>query len=867
MLLSEILVRFCSRHALAVVVLSALVSAVAAYYAATHFAINTNSEDLLSKDLPWRKTELTYDAAFPRENNLILAVIDGATAERAEQGASALDAALRETPRYFASIRRPDGSPFFQRNGLLFLPLADVQNTTQQLISAQPLLGSLAADPSLRGLMTSLSTALMGVEAGQVNLDEVSRPFEPLSSTLESILAGRPAFLGWRTLVSGSEPSPREIRRFIAIQPKLDYGELQPGAMATAVVRNAVRRLSLTPENGVTVRLTGQIPMADEEFATLAEHVGLLGALTGLGMLIMLWFALRSARMIFAVVLTVVAGLAATAAIGLLTIGRFNIISIAFIVLYIGLGIDFGIQFSVRYRAERHALDNLSGALVRAGTHIGRALALAALAIAAGFYAFMPTTYVGVAELGAIAGTGMVLSFAFSLTLLPALLQLLNPRGEPENIGFRAFAPLDRLTQQRNGLFVTAGLAFGLLSVALIPLLRFDANPLNLRSPKVESVATALDLMKDPDTTPNTINVMTSSREAATMLGQRLSQLPEVAQVLTIETFIPDQQPEKLVVIQDAATVLDPTLNPFDTLPPPTDAEIVPSLTDAASALDAAAAKASGAQADQARRLAGVLRRLAMADAAARGRATNALIPGLKTLLEQTRNALMAQTVSYETLPDDLKRDWVSDSGIYRVEAFPRGDSNNAAVLARFTAAVRALAPDATGTPIIIEESGRTIVNAFIEAGLLSFLAIAALLALTLRSARDVGLALAPLVLAGALTLATCVVVGIPLNYANIIALPLLFGIGVAFDIYFVAAWRSGARGLLASPLARAVILSAGTTASAFGTLSLSSHPGTASMGALLLISLGWILVSVLFFLPALLERVAPNAGLKHAES
>jgi hypothetical protein len=372
-----------------------------------------------------------------------------------------------------------------------------------------------------------------------------------------------------------------------------------------------------------------------------------------------------------------------------------------------------------------------------------------------------------------------------------------------------------------------------------------------------------LDLLKDPDTTPNTINVLTRSREAAAMLSQRLSQLPEVAQVLSIESFIPDDQPQKLTVIQDAAMLLDPTLNPFLPMTAPTDAENVASLKDAAMALETAAAKEAGAPAQRAHRLAMVLQRLADAEPAARVRATNALIPGLNTLLEQTRNALMAEMVSYETLPDDLKRDWISPSGEFRVQAFPRGDSNDAAVLARFTRAVRAVAPDATGTPIIIEESGRAIVNAFIEAGILSFLTIAALLALTLRSARDVGLALSPLVLAGALTLATCVVVRIPLNYANIIALPLLFGIGVAFDIYFVTAWRSGARGLLASPLARAVILSAGTTASAFGTLSLSSHPGTASMGALLLISLGWILAAVLFFLPALLQYFAPKAGLE----
>src|SRR5262249_16534644 len=151
-----------------------------AYYVATHFAMNTNSDSLISSSLPWRQTEIAYDAAFPQQNNLIFAVIDGVTAERAEEAASSLDAALRTQPLFFESGRRPDGGPFFSRNGLLFLSLPDVQRVTQQLIEAQPLLGPLAADPSLRGIMEGLSTALMGVEAGQTTLAQVSRSFGSL---------------------------------------------------------------------------------------------------------------------------------------------------------------------------------------------------------------------------------------------------------------------------------------------------------------------------------------------------------------------------------------------------------------------------------------------------------------------------------------------------------------------------------------------------------------------------------------------------------------------------------------------------------------------------------------------------------------
>jgi hypothetical protein len=231
-------------------------------------------------------------------------------------------------------------------------------------------------------------------------------------------------------------------------------------------------------------------------------------------------------------------------------------------------------------------------------------------------------------------------------------------------------------------------------------------------------------------------------------------------------------------------------------------------------------------------------------------------------MLDQLRAALTPKPVTLASLPLELKRDWVTRNGHYRVEVLPRGNANNNAVLEEFTREVRIIAPESVGTPISIQESGRTIVRAFAQAGVLSFLSIVVLLALALRRLSDIAIALGPLVLAGILTLGTCVFIGVRLNFANIIALPLLFGIGVAFDIYYVMAWRSGMRRLLQSPLTRAVVLSAGTTASAFGTLWLSSHPGLASMGELLAISLGWILATVLFLLPALLAQAAYKGGM-----
>ena len=233
-----------------------------------------------------------------------------------------------------------------------------------------------------------------------------------------------------------------------------------------------------------------------------------------------------------------------------------------------------------------------------------------------------------------------------------------------------------------------------------------------------------------------------------------------------------------------------------------------------------------------------------------------------KVVWSHDLKTLVGKVLSYEELapgdprlPADLVADWVTADGRARVQAFPSGNPNDDENLRRFAEAVQAVAPDATGTPISIRGAGGSIVEAFIQAGVLSFLAVTALLAVALRRVRDVALAMLPVLLSGLLTLATCTALDLPLNFANIIALPLLFGIGVAFNIYFVMAWRAGETDLLQSSLTRAVVFSALTTATAFGALWLSSHPGTASMGRLLMISLGWELLVTLLIRPALLAR------------
>ncbi|HUO97714.1 MAG TPA: MMPL family transporter [Rhizomicrobium sp.] len=868
----EQIVAYCCRHARVVVTAGFAAAILGFLYTATHFAMNTDSSTLISPDLPWRKTMARFDALFPQRNNLILVVIDGTTAERANAAADALMDKLAQNPRQFPAVRRPDGGPFFEKNGLLFLPETCVKDMMDKLVQAQPFLGALAADASLRGVMDSLSVALTGVAHGQAKLSEIDAPMTAFAATIEKTNAGDKAYLNWRELFAsqGEECSFTRPRTFVEVQPALNYNALMPGADAEQAIRDTARQLKLTPENGVRVRLTGPVPLSDENFSSLADRADIMGIAMLLAVTFSLWLAVRSIRIIFCILVTLGTGLLVTTALGLLSVGVFNIISIAFIALFVGLGVDFAIQFSVRYRAERHAVGDLAKALTCAGRGVGVPLALAAAATAAGFFSFLPTAYLGVAELGLIAGIGMITAFVLAITLLPALIMLVKPPGEAERVGYAFFAPIDRFLVERRKRVIWWGAIAGVVSIVVLSvfrLLTFDFNPLDLSNPKSEALSTLNDLMKDPDTSPNTIDVLAPNLSAADKLAGRLSKQPLIGQVLTLTTFIPPDQDKKLAYIQDTAFLLDTTLNPIAVKAPPTDAETVASIKAAASGLrQAATMKAprklpaieKKARAD-ALRLARAFDALATGPKSLRTAASNALIPGLDTLLDELHNALQAGPVNVKTMPAELVAEWIAKDGTARVQVFPKYNANDNKSLKKFSKDVLSVTPDATGTPITIQESGQTIVRAFVEAGVWSFIAISILLALVLRRERDVIMTILPLVLTAILTLATCAVVGLQLNFANIIALPLLFGIGVAFNIYFVVAWRAGAKNLLTSSLTRAILFSALTTASGFGSLWISSHPGTASMGEMLIISLAWTLFTTLFFLPALLGPPPPK--------
>ncbi|MFZ0174920.1 MAG: MMPL family transporter, partial [Pseudolabrys sp.] len=735
-------VGICTRFPWPIIVLALVAAASAAVYSARHFAINTDVNKLISRELDWRQREAEFEKAFPGHFGSTLVVIDAPTAEYASRAAAEMGTKLNAQPQLFRSVNDIGGSEFFARNGLLYRPTEDVASFAKGLGQAAPLVGTLVGDPSLRGLTRTLSLGLIGVQSKLTTLDALARPLSMASTTIEGVLAGRPASFSWQAMLNGQDPGPADLRRLIEVRPVLDFSALQPGQVSSKAIRQAASDLQLDKKYQARVRLTGSVPMADEEFATVQDGALENAIGTVITVLVILWLALKSARLIVAVFINLVVGLALTAAFGLMMVGALNMISVAFAVLFVGLGVDFGIQFSVRYRAERHDVPELAPALVQAAEKIGVPLTLAAAAVAAGFLSFLPTDYRGVSELGQIAGVGMLIAYVTSITLLPALITVLNPTGEAEPIGYSALAPIDRFLQVHRVPVIVGTLAVAVLGAPLLYYLTFDFDPIHLRSPKTESISTLLALGGDPQAGSNSVNIITASLDEARSAADKLRTLPQVLEVKTLLSFVPQDQDKKLGLIRDLNRQLGPALQKPGSSKPPTDADNIAALNGMADQLNKIAGNTTGAGADAAKRLAADAVKLAQANEETRARAQNAFIAPLETGIAQLRGFLTAQQISRDNLPAALKQLWVTPDGRARVEVAPKGDTNDTEVLRSFARAVLAVYPNATGGPISILESSRTVVRAFLEAGFYALVSIAILLWIVLRRFGDVLLTL-----------------------------------------------------------------------------------------------------------------------------
>ncbi len=686
-----------------------------------------------------------------------------------------------------------------------------------------------------------------------------------LNRTLSTASERQTYAMSWQRLLQTDVGERGGSRRYIFVKPRLDFTDLLAAEPAMRAIREMIAEHRLDASRGIRVRVTGEAALAYEELLSALRGAEIAGGLALVMITVVLLLGLNSGWLLGASIVTLLLGLLTTAGFATLAVGHLNLISIAFAVLYIGLGIDYAIHVCLRYRellgrgfAKQEAIDH-------AVIDVRGSLIVCTFTTATAFYAFVPTAFAGVSELGLISGTGMFINLAVNLIVLPALLSLVpEPRPWYPTPPHGRVADLVEFPRRHWKPVCAAALVLGLAAAVLLPQVRFDRNPLNLRDPESESVSTVRELMTESGSSPMTINLLLDEPGAQTDKLDELRALPAVSDILTLENFVPSASDDKLFVIDDLALILGPSLE-MGTLesitePAKTVAKLERLQTSLVLQASRDGSRIAGLSEELADGLETWLNALRGTDSAVQqARLTDLrdrLLSNLPRSLDRLTIALQPDAAEVTDLPPALREQWVNESGVQRAAIYAEEDINQEDALRQFVETVQAVAPRATGEPVLALRAGDAVVRAFQQAFSWALLLIAALLLVLLRSPTAAAFVVAPLILAAALSLAALVLLDQPLNFANVIALPLLFGIGVDNGIHMVQRARQTHHpedNPLRTSTARAVLLSALTTTCSFGNLLLSPHPGTASMGLLLTIGVIMTLIATLVVLPALL--------------
>ena len=856
------------QYAVWVILVAFLVAVLSVAYTVRNLGVHTDTTDMLSEDIPFRLNHERYKEAFPQYKDTMLLVLDAPTPEQVHAAAKQLATYLQKDVTHFHDVYYLSGDDFFERNGLLYKSIPELERIADRLAAAQPLVARIAENPTFYTLISVLTEAIDELRAGRkLELEPV---LNGVSATLDARLAGIPRALSWQALFSG-EAQKNTYQELVLAQPKLDYTQLFAAEQPIAAVRAAAREIGLVDDSPEKLRITGKVALAYDELTSAMNGAQDAGLLALAMVAAVLFIALRTAGSVLIVLLSLILGLLLTAAFATVAVGHLNLISIAFAVLYIGLGVDYAIHFLLRHQELSKHSQLVSDALYTTSGDMGGALSICAVTTAIGFYAFMPTDYRGVAELGLISGTGILISLLVTLTLVPALQRYLPTQHKQPSTNVTAVSKLLELPRWSHK-FVYGVTAIALLvSIVALPRVEFDYNLLNINNPHAESVTTFQELLADAKDSPWHIIALAEDHQETENIIQRLSSLPEVDKVVTLFDLVPKEQEAKHFLIEEMALTLGPIAfsTPSEETSDQTLAQQRAALEILRNVLDQFIAEQSNHAASTAARalslsLSELLARL-NTTSIGKGQgeeqlfhaASNDLLHLLPDSLKRMQTAFEAEPFTQQALPASLRTHWYSQNDIYRIAIYPVENINYNNALKRFVRAVQQVTPDATGAPIISLEAGEAVVEAFVQAFSLALLGVVLALLVLLRNVTSILLVLVPLLLAALFTVACTVLLELPFNFANIIALPLLLGIGVDCSVHMVHRSRKTGvayENLLHTSTTRAIVYSTLTTFVGFGSLVFSPHQGTASMGLLLAVGVLLTLICVLIILPVLLQ-------------
>ncbi len=837
-------VSFVARNGWAMLAVLALVSVALGWIAVDRFRINSNLSDLIQQDAPWRVDFDRYEVAFPDAVRTSMLVVSGKSQKGVEDAAKQLEVTLRNRDDLFRAIHAPQNDDYFRDHALLFMDLADLDDMVDRIARAQPMLTAVAEDPSLRGILELLTDGVEN-EAPEEGFDVLVRL---VTQSGEAQLAGENPEVAWTDELFTSDET---LYRLIFLKARQNFGEALPSAQLMAELRAIISALPLA--QGVSVRITGEIPLQHEEIEAAVTGVQLAGWLSVALLIGILVVGVRSVKVITATFAMLVVGIVWTSAYAMLSVGEYNTLSIIFLVMFFGLGVDFALHYSLRYQEAVNAGDgNVEGALVAATGSVGGAIATCTATTSIGFLGFLPTPYQGLADLGVISAGGMLVAAVLTFTLLPALYAVMG-KPRPHTVDLPTGDKLVAALSRRRGVVFGVLFAAAAAAAAFASNLHFDYSVLALKDESSESMRTLRELQREGVATDYSLIILSEDDQVAS----DVEGLSAVDSVTTPWDYVPQDQEEKLFVLEDLEQIVWSALEPARIADVPTAEELFGELETLEVSLTAAVPDPA---LDRLRNVVGAMR---VESESSLLEWQQGVVANLLSELDWLRRALVQMPVTFDDLPAALKDRLVSAQGQYVSVVTPAGDVSDVAALSEFVESVRELVPVATGRSVIEWGVGQIVVDSFQLALLFSMSGIFLVLLLVFRNLRDSILILVPLVLTALFTLAASVLMGLSLNMANILVLPLIFGLGVDNGIHVVDRFHSAhdVENLMHSSTPRAVMLSTLTTIGTFAALSFSPHQGTASVGILLTIAVALLLVFTIFLLPVLLSFVLDDAS------
>ncbi|MEO1136953.1 MAG: MMPL family transporter, partial [Pseudomonadota bacterium] len=652
---------------------------------------------------------------------------------------------------------------------------SELEARLTQLSRAAGLIETLIKSPTIGTLFTTLDETDELAERSDLGQDTLQDLYAELAAVSEASLEGQRRPFSWMGALDDETADTQIHTRLVYATPVLDFARLQPAKAAVNALRAEAERLNESYGGRVEIYITGDPTLRLEELEAVTTGIGLSFLLSFILVTFLLLMCYRSAGMAALTLLSLIITLTLTSAFAAFAIGELNLVSVAFTVLLVGLGLDFAIHLLLHIQEHRAAgRDNIS-ALRRAIHEVGPALALAAPTTALAFLSFVPTKFDGIAQLGVIAGAGVIIAFLVTVTFAPAALALF--RTKPQRRASGRVRGFFNWISRHSGPIAAATILFGVGALFLMPQVRFDADQMALRNPNAPSVQGFNLLFDDPETAPYRLSYLADTQDDAIATAQTARALETVDAVRLLPNYVPEAQDEKLELIDFGAGTLVFALDAeagSETGPDASDG-----IEDLKARLDAAYDTGPAAQ------LASALSRLE-ADPDAQARLQENVFAFWPQLISQLRSGLNADYVEIETLPPALRDRFLSADGKWRVDILPKADVRDFRALDEFVKDVEAVIPNLAGGAYQARKAGETISAAMLQATAIAFASIAIFLWLLTRRLRTVLLMLFPLALAAVLTSATGVLLNIPFNYANVIVLPLLIGIGVDSGIHLV---------------------------------------------------------------------------------